>query len=101
MVPKYGGRETKIARPADHLVHYVLDARYPPYRLLDGASLLRFPHAAAQGDDELAGADVGCERPRVFASLGKGEPHTSWIRRASLATVAPESRLLFGAVFGE
>ena len=37
---------------------------------------------------------------RVFASLPR-EPRTSWTRRASLATVAPGSKLLFAAVFGK
>jgi hypothetical protein len=58
-----------------HLIHHVPHARYPAYRPLDGATLLRFPRAAVEGNDELAGADVRtCEFPSLRV-LSQGASH--------------------------
>ena len=61
------GPEDELQQWSDpHLIHHAPDARYPPYHLLDGATLLRSLRAAVEGNDELAGAYV---RTREFTSL--------------------------------
>jgi hypothetical protein len=70
------GPPDKLQRCSDpHLIHHVPHARYPAYCLLDGATLLRFPHAAVEGNDELAGTDVWLRETTRLCILAQGASH--------------------------